>query len=162
MLRCVFRRRRLGAYLDGALPEPVARAMAAHVAGCPGCRREADELTRIRDQVRLLAAVPEPDWTGFWPKILRGIEGATGAVGARRRPRWLPRRVALAGALAVSLLAITVWKTEQPPPAAGHSVVDVADTEHPDASVMVYTPSESDMTVIWVFGLDGQAEASAI
>jgi anti-sigma factor RsiW len=69
VLTCLFTRRRIGAWLDSALDEPRARTVAAHVMGCPGCQREAEELRRLRGALQRAlapaAAVAEPDWTGF-------------------------------------------------------------------------------------------------
>jgi hypothetical protein len=61
--------------------------------------------------------------------------------------------VITAGLVAVALL--TGLPDPIPPPAIGH-LVELADTEYPDG-VMVYSPPESDMTVIWVFSPDGAA-----
>src|ERR671930_471579 len=41
-------RRRLGAYLDGALDEGTARSTAAHLATCGVCQRKAAELRRLK------------------------------------------------------------------------------------------------------------------
>lgn len=43
---------RLSAALDGALPGGEARALEAHVAGCPGCRAHRTRLGRVVDAVR--------------------------------------------------------------------------------------------------------------
>ena len=73
MLTCYFTRKRIGAYLDGALDERAARSTAAHVAACPRCQTEADSLRRLRGLLQRNFAVGEPDWTGFWPGVVRGI-----------------------------------------------------------------------------------------
>jgi anti-sigma factor RsiW len=150
-------RRRLGAYLDGALEEAPARALAAHLAACPRCRREVEELRRLRVLLRAAAPTPPPpDWTGFWAGVARGIE-------AGRRPaprpawrRWLgPRRVALSGALAAAaLITLTLWQvfdSATPPEAA--VVVRSARTDLP-GGVMVYASPERDLAVVWVFDSD--------
>lgn len=97
----------------------------------------------------------EPDWTGFWPAIVRGIEDArhreAPLVAPRGRPRW-----ALGGALAVVLLgSLTLWQTLSTPldPAAP-VVVSAAHTDDPRGTVMVYSTHEKDVTVVWVLGLD--------
>jgi hypothetical protein len=58
-----------------------------------------------------------------------------------------------AGLVAVALLSGVSERTSAPP--GGH-LVELADTEYPDG-VMVYSPPESDMTVIWVFSPEGVA-----
>jgi hypothetical protein len=105
------------------------------------------------------AAVPEPDWTGFFPGIVRGIEderrrGSLGPALAARRfwPQW-----ALGGGvLATIALAFVLWQGGHVPGMAEAGVlVTAADTDHPGATVMVYTPAEKDLAVVWVFDSDG-------
>jgi anti-sigma factor RsiW len=161
VVTCLIVRRRIGAYLDGALEGAQAEAAARHLARCAACRREADGLRRMRAMLQRTlgpAGSPaEPDWTGFWPGIVRGIEAgsrAPRAATARRvwfRPRW-----ALGGALvAASLVSVTFWQATQGPPALDDPViVRAANTEHPQGSLMVYHTPDRGMTVVWVFGVD--------
>lgn len=154
VLSCYVNRRRLGAHLDRALPEGEARAVTAHLDDCPACRSEAQDLDHVRNLVRQSVTPAEPDWTGFWPGIVRGI-GDRQPVARDRRLRVLSSRRLALGALAASLVAVAVWRGgESPTMTERGSVVDVADTEEPGGSVMVYAPDSGDMTVIWVFGLD--------
>ena len=161
MLTCLRTRRRIGAYLDGALEGTRAETLVRHLAGCTACQREADGLRRLRTLLqRTLSPAggpAEPDWTGFWPGIARGIEDARrrapapAASRVRLRPRW-----ALGGALVAALLvSVTLWQATQAPPVLEAPViVSAAHTDHPQGSVMVYHTPERDMTVVWVFGLD--------
>lgn len=157
MLTCYRTRRRLGTYLDAALDERAASLTAAHLDRCATCQREVETLRRLRALLERHAAVPEPDWSGLWPSIVRGIEGA-------RRPARLPtpgRRPwrptwALSGALAATvLISLTVWQmlpgSLGPEPSV---IVRSASTEYPDGSVMVYSVPEQDMTVVWLFDAD--------
>ena len=57
MLSHYLNRRRLGAYLDGALEEGTARSTAAHLATCGVCQREAEGLRRLRALLQRDAAV---------------------------------------------------------------------------------------------------------
>ena len=162
VLTCLRVRGRIGAYLDGALEGAQAEAAARHLAGCVACRREADGLRRTRVLLRRslsqAASAPGPDWTGFWPGIVRGIEDVRRAAPvATARRVWLSPRWALGGALVVAfLVSVTLWQTTQAPPAFDAPViVRAANTEHPEASVMVYHTPDQDMTVVWVFGLNG-------
>src|SRR5947199_9319515 len=104
-------RRRLGAYLDGALDDGTARSTAAHLATCGVCQREAEGLRRLRALLQQNVVMAEPDWTGFWPGVVRAVDAAktaSPAPAARRawRPEW-----ALGGALAAALLVpIGVWR----------------------------------------------------
>jgi len=147
-------RRRLGAYLDGALDEGTARSTAAHLATCGVCQREADGLRRLRALLQRNAAIADPDWTGFWAGVVRGVESAKTA-----RPAAVPRRAwrpkwALGAALAATLLlSIGVWQFGPGTPQDG-VIVRSASTGAPSATVMVYGPPERDVAVVWVLGLD--------
>lgn len=155
-------RRRIGAYLDGALDEGWARAAATHLESCAACRREADELRRLKLLMsRVASPAGSPDWTGFWPGVVRGIEDGRvrkpPEIGWRwPRAAWRPR-LALGGALAAALLvSVGVWQTLYTTPAVSRAgvVVSAANTEVPDVTVMVYTPPERDLAVVWVFDRD--------
>jgi anti-sigma factor RsiW len=161
VLTCYRTRRRIGAYLDGALEEPVALSTAAHLAGCQRCQREADELSPLRGLIRRALTPAQPDWTGFWQGVVRGIEDQrmSRPAPARRawwqqvwRPRW-----ALGSALAAALLitlGVWQWAPTGPMPAQAGVMVTSARTEDPRGTVMVYSTPEQDVAVVWVFGLD--------
>jgi anti-sigma factor RsiW len=156
VLTCYLTRRRLGAYLDGALDEGTARSTAAHVATCGVCRREVDELRRLRSLLQgNLGTVTDPDWTGFWPGVVRGIDAAKAdRQGARAPRRWQPRW-ALGGALAAALLvSLGLWQFGPGTAAGPGVVVRSASTGDPRATVMVWGTPERDVAVVWVLGLD--------
>src|SRR5438132_9775331 len=97
---CLLIRRRIGAYLDGALENGAARSIARHLSRCARCQGEAENIRRIRALLqRTMTLSPkraEPDWSGFWPTIVRGIQDAKhrkapAAVVARRSWWWRPR-----------------------------------------------------------------------
>jgi len=148
-------RRRLGAYLDGALDEGAARSTAAHLATCGVCQREVEELRRLRALLQRSGAVADPDWTGFWAGVVRGVEATKTA-----RPAPVPRRAwrsqwALGGALAAALLvSIGVWQFGPSGTEQDGVIVRSASTGDPSATVMVYGPPERDVAVVWVLGLD--------
>jgi anti-sigma factor RsiW len=186
VLTCFRTRRRIGAYLDGALEADAAASAARHLAECASCRREAEGLQRMKALLqRALSpeAVPAPpDWTAFWPGILRGIEAGRRAPAAKPHTGWRRTRWALGGALVAALVTGTTlsqWQeqrqTAAPPvlekpvlvsttagddpvplaPAVDDPVlISSADTEHPDGSVMIYHTPERDMSVVWVFGVN--------
>jgi anti-sigma factor RsiW len=158
-LTCYRTRRRIGAYLDGALDQEAARSTADHLASCGGCQGEAGELRRLRGLLQSTLTPAEPDWTGFWPGVVRGIEDrrdvrpmpvGRGWWQSAWGPRW-----ALGGALAVLLTAVGVWQMAPGPrPSEAGVVVTSASTEDPRGTVMVYSTQEQDVAVVWVFGLD--------
>lgn len=159
VLTCYLTRRRIGAYLDGVLEGRSAQAAARHLTTCGRCRHEADSLRHLQAALRrTLRAPAAPDWTGFWPGIVRGIEERRrDRVPAGARARILARpRLAFGGALAAAVVvSLTLWQLLSPPVAPGATAtVRSADTEHPGATVMVYTSAEQDLAVVWVFGLD--------
>jgi anti-sigma factor RsiW len=152
-------RRRLGAYLDGALEQADARRVERHLTACSACQDEVAQLRRLKSLIAEASAVPEPDWTGFFPGIVRGIEderrAATTAV--RRAParRWW-RQWAMGGAALASVaLAVVLWQGARVPAEAAVLVTD-ANTENPAATVMVYSAPEKDLAVVWVFDSEAQ------
>jgi anti-sigma factor RsiW len=156
VLTCYLVRRRLGAYLDGALAEGDARGAERHLAGCARCQQELSALRRMKVLVAAAVAVPDPDWTGFWPGVVRGIQDSRDAAPAlasarpakRMWPQWAIGSAAVAG-LAVALV---LWQGGRGPvPAEASVVVNSAETENPGGTVMVYSSPERDIAVVWVF-----------
>jgi anti-sigma factor RsiW len=154
VLSCYRTRRQIGAYLDRALPEPAARTTAVHVERCSRCRRELGELERVRSLVRTLSQPRDPDWTGFWQGIVRGVEDRR--VPARvhaptRGWRWRPQ-LAFGGLVAAAVLAtLTFWQMGNIFPTRDSVTIGSANTDNPDSTVMVYSTPEHDMAVVWVF-----------
>ena len=104
-----------------------------------------------------VAAVPEPDWTGFFPGIVRGIQDSRRPVVEERAParRWW-RQWAMGGAALASMaLAFLLWQGGYVPGAAEAGVVvNAAETEQPGGTVMVYTSPDKELAVVWVFESD--------
>lgn len=177
---CWLIRRRLGAYRDGELVAGARRRVEAHLRGCEPCSRQVEALARLRTALTLDAVEPsEAVWTAFWPQVRARIaapeptpasvwERAWGAVGVRPRLALAP---ALAAAALAVLAVVAPWqRAPQPVPSpasvaggpetaglqpAGldQVVIQSIETEDPDLPVMVYASPESDVTVLWVFGL---------
>lgn len=155
MLTCYRTRQRLGAWLDGALDEGTARSTAAHVATCGVCQREAGELRRLHTLLSQTARVGDPDWTGFWPGVVRGIEERRVPRPARSASwRWRPQW-AVGALVATLLVSLGVWQFgPNSSPLEPGVLVSSASTGDPRATVMVYGPPERDVAVVWVLGLD--------
>lgn len=118
MLTCFRTRRRIGAYIDGALKAGAAASAALHLAECAACRREAEGLRRMKALLQR-ALGPETvaaprDWTGFWPGILRGIEARRHAPAVKSHAGWRRARWALGGALVAALVVGTaLWQWQE-------------------------------------------------
>jgi anti-sigma factor RsiW len=157
VLNCYQTRQRLSAFLDGALDEATTRSTVAHLTSCQECQKEADQFRRLNSLLkRTAAAIPEPDWTGFWPGVVRGVQDAKQAPAPRpRRALWQPRW-ALGGALAAVLMSLGVWQMIPGPTTMDDAgvIVSSARTDDPRGTVMVYSNKEQDVAVVWVLGLD--------
>jgi anti-sigma factor RsiW len=158
VLSCYWHKPRIGAYLDGALTGRRAEAIGAHLDRCVSCQGEAESLRRLAGRLRGSLFVAEPDWTGFWAGVVRGIEDGRRAPAKPlpQRATWRPR-VAWGGAVAaVLLVSLTFWQMSQSagPALDGRVFVNAAATEDPRATVMVYSTPEQDVAVVWLLGLD--------
>jgi len=95
----------LSALVDGELSPAQSAAAQAHVARCPSCAAELDDITTARALVRALPALEPP--FGFYERILRGDRRQAPAPS---RWAWTNRRVAAAAvgsaAAAVVLLGL--------------------------------------------------------
>ena len=154
MLTCYLTRRRLGAWLDGALEESAARRVTTHADACARCRSEVGELRRLRSLLQGTLRASEPDWTGFWAGVVRGIEAARAPVRVRAARVWWHPRWAVSVAVALAL-TLGVWQlTPGPAPSEAGVHVSSASTEDPRATVVVYSTPEQDVAVVWVVVLD--------
>jgi anti-sigma factor RsiW len=155
MLTCYRTRRRIGAYLDGALGDRESGVAAAHLAACPRCHAELDALRKISVRLkRDLASPAAPVWTGFWEGVRRGIEDSRGQIPTRARPRWR-RQLVVSAAAAMAVVTVGIWWQMSRPPLVAQAdaaiSVSSAETEHPNRTVMIYTSPEKDLAVVWVF-----------
>ena len=169
VLTCFLTRRRIGAYLDGALENGRAESIAKHLSRCHRCQGEAENIRRVRALLQRTLSLgqnrAEPDWSGFWPGIVRGIEDAKhrqspAPVRARGSWWWRPR-LTLGGALvAAALVSVTLWQLNSGPLAPDAPIfVSSAHTDDPQATVVVYSPHEQqDVAVVWVLGLDESSD----
>lgn len=76
----------------GLLTGPERATGLSHLAACPSCREQVDELARVADRLLLLAPEAEPP-AGFESRVLAavGSSAATDGVVPARRPGRLPR-----------------------------------------------------------------------
>jgi len=177
---CWLTRRRLGGYRDGELSSGARARVEAHLRGCDCCSRELQALDRLHTALSFdVADPPEGVWTAFWPQVRDRIATPAGRPEPVGRSHWdlgtARPRLGYAPALAAATLAVlavvapwqraphellapaTVPSGQEPanPQPAGldQVVIQSIETEDPDVPVMVYASPESDVTVLWVFGL---------
>jgi anti-sigma factor RsiW len=179
-LFCWPTRHRLDAYQDGELDGTTRSRVERHLARCGACSAEVASLTRLHAALAAPGAgagsdPPEAVWDAFWPQVRMRMATAP----APEAPRWRawtmapggPRFV-LGSALAAATLAVVAilapWQGVERHVPAGTSgsgvqvaslaapdmMVQSVETADPQSSVMVYTNPESDVTVVWVFGLE--------
>jgi anti-sigma factor RsiW len=177
---CWLVRRRLGAYQDGELSPGARRRVEGHVRGCAQCGAELSALGRFKAALAVYTAdPPEAVWTAFWPQVRDRIAAPAPATKSAWERGWETvrsrPRLGLAPALAAAALAVLAmvapWQRapqQVPAPtvvasglespgtqqaALDQVVIQSIETEDPDLPVMVYASPESDVTVLWVFGL---------
>jgi len=183
-ISCRLTQKRLGAFQDGEL-DPTARARAeAHLAGCPACAGELAALGRLRTALSTpVAGPPDAVWDAFWPQVRSRIAATAPEEAPAPFPTWLSGlgawRFAIGSALAVALALLVVmapWQRQPDQPEAPRiampaapavvprgglpavtpaAVVESVETGDPQSSVMVFTNPDAEMTVVWVFGLEG-------
>lgn len=180
---CWLTRRRLDAYQDDELSPGLRARVDRHLARCSTCPGELAAVRRLRQALALddVSDPLGPAWDAFWPQVRARIAAEPAVREAAGPVRiWAPlagRRLILAPALAAVAMAILAilapWKDDLPvtPPRAvpGPSqpmvagvepavlddvVVQSIETDNPDAPVMVYSSPDSDVTMLWVFGLE--------
>jgi len=131
----------------GTLPHDDARAVLAHLAGCPACRGEYDDLVRAVDTVLPASPTVAPP-AGFEARVLDRLDARV-----VRRPRMTRRTAVLVTAASVAGLAMgglvtaTLRPAEEAAPAAypgavlrtddGDGVGSVRSTLFDDRSVLV-------------------------
>lgn len=160
----------LGPYQDGELPPRRRTQVERHLSGCETCRAELAEIERVSALLRTpVADPPAAMWQAFWPQVRARLSAAE-----QRKPvpwpvpwivRWWPPilahpRLAMgSAALALALLAVGTWQGVQwmgsPVPLVPQGVVvQSVESAHPNSTVMVFSHPETELTVVWVFGLD--------
>lgn len=117
-IRCSKCTKHLSAFLDGEIPEALAEAVRAHVAGCPAC---AERLERLRALHGALDQLPTPQpsdrFDGAFARRLQAAKRDQRAAVSASRPRWgwrLPAFAAAAGVCVVVVVAVLALRSPQP------------------------------------------------
>jgi anti-sigma factor RsiW len=174
---CWLVRRWLDVYHDGELTPWRRARVERHLTRCTGCAGEVQALRRLREVLTTasVAEPPEAVWAAFWPQVRTRLIGPS----PDPEPVWQrawgamtshPRLVLAPAVAAASLAVLAVmapWhqtpsrapgpapaSMSAPPATLDQVVIQSIETADPDLPVMVYANPESDMTVLWVFGLE--------
>ena len=136
---------------DGALDAAGQATLAAHVAGCSGCRLKRANLTAAANAWRSSTeAVNPPDPAREWQAVRRRIRGGLGSAAPRVGPFWkfLPWLAVPLGA--AGALAIVLFVTSPGPPNAGRAIARASAVEvsATDGSV-VFVDDKSGWVVVW-------------
>ncbi len=114
----------LSAWVDGDVDDAQRRRIEEHLAGCSGCREEAESFRALsREAGRLPREIAPP--RDLWPDIARRIAAEDRTSGRWRGARtW--RGVAAAAVVAVAVLAgVSIGRHASPPADAGRSTTVV-------------------------------------
>ena len=115
----------------------------------------------VRARITAPALAPEPVWKRAWgvvrvqprlglaPALAAGTLAVLAVVAPwQRAPQQTPSPASVAGGLETAGLQLAA-----PDQVPDQVVIQSIETEDPDIPVMVYASPESDVTVLWVFGL---------
>jgi anti-sigma factor RsiW len=145
---------------DGVLTPKQHAELAAHVAGCPACRREraiyGEAVTFLKTDA---ANVAVPDADKEWRTIRAQIQGVT-AKPTKKRPLapviWFSAPLAAAAALAIAFITQDPKPLTQDPTPSGVEVAraDFVEAGDTNASTMVYVDKDSGWLVVWATDAD--------
>ena len=114
-MKCREAKKLLGLYIDGSLDEGRRGALEAHIAECESCAHDLELLSAYREKLLSLRDVKAP--SGFLFKVRRRIQDTGKEVPKRRPSIFSPRLkvpLELAGALAVVLIAVVIFRNVMP------------------------------------------------
>jgi len=67
-------------YLDGELGEAEAQKLKEHLAGCPECRREMEQMQKLEEVMSMmkLKSPPQEMWDVYWKSVYNRLERGVG------------------------------------------------------------------------------------
>lgn len=151
--RCADLAETLAEVATGAASGPDRARLLRHLTDCEDCRRELDELTRVADEVLLIAPEHEPP-AGFEGAVLARLEPKA-APQARRHRFARPLLYAAAAAVLAVGGAATVWlatESDRELAAAYRDTLDVADGQYFAAADLIAPSGNSAGTVFFYQG----------
>jgi hypothetical protein len=105
----------LNAYIDNLLSEKEMGTVQAHIASCPSCKEELDELTQAVNLVRGLDRVVPPPW--FSEQVMKNIrkeEKGKGIISRLFYPLYIKLPVQAFATIVIAVLAIYIYRTTGP------------------------------------------------
>jgi hypothetical protein len=105
----------LNAYIDNLLSEKEMGTVQAHIASCPSCKRELDELTKAVNLVRGLDRVVPPPW--FSEQVIKNIKKEEKGQGVLSRlffPLYIKLPVQAFATIVIAVLAIYIYRATGP------------------------------------------------
>jgi anti-sigma factor RsiW len=144
--------------MDGVLSPARRKRLEAYLAAHPELRAEPAAWADTAATLRGFRAPGAPTPEAAWSDVRRAIrlEGVPADHAERRSLMAMPR--VWAGALAaVMLMCVSVWSLVGvgPRPEVPEADVEMVETGLSDATVMVYTDTETRSVIIWVSNDDG-------
>ena len=158
MAWCRAIRKRLGAYRDGELPDPLRDRVQRHIAKCTAYARALQEIRRLDGLYHNTVAVPPvppAEWENRWERIRGSIPARVersvgvrlgGAVSLWKRWVWAPAMAAVVIAIFVAGLVLVPFarQTDGGP----NCIVTLVETDIENGSVLYYHCRATDLTVI--------------
>ena len=166
--------RYLTAYADGELSERLRRKVEAHLAACPACSRELDLLLASDRLLRRVGPprLPDDRWSTFRSSLSHALDDVDREVRKSARIREVRpvyggrrRAVAIAGvcaavalfALAIGPASVLNWRVARAQD-GNDCIVDSIETLAAGYTPMFFTSEDPEMTVIWVFSEEVEAD----
>jgi anti-sigma factor RsiW len=117
-MRCDDVRPRLDDLLEGTLPRDERAQVELHLAGCGGCSKELEELTRLLERTAELPREVAPS-RDLWPEIAARLEPSRTVVRGRfGTSRWLAVAAAVLAGVGSLLIAYSVGRHQAGPQTA--------------------------------------------
>lgn len=161
--------RYLTAYADGELSGGRLKRVEAHLRACPACARELDSI-RAFDRILAGASAPkitEERWSAFGASLSRSLDQVDREAASSSRPREArpvygsSRRwtYATAGAAAFAIVtALAIGPGSAYFRGSNECVVQSLETMTAGYTPMAFRSEDPEMTVIWVFSEEPEAD----